>query len=108
MTPISRIRPDAVLCSDGSAAMAAAARDIGVQHQAVNLSRGQRTRGPWHIQNANAYHSRLKNWMHRFNGVATSYLESYLGWFRAIDRANQVRQTSAPMLALAIGLQAHH
>jgi hypothetical protein len=24
--------------------------------------------------------------MRRFHGVATSYLENYLGWFRAIDR----------------------
>ncbi len=28
----------------------------------------------YHIQNVNAYDSRLKGWMHRFNGVATKYL----------------------------------
>lgn len=100
-----RIHADAILCSDGSAAMAAAAKGLSVQHQAVNLSAGERVRGPWHIQNANAYHGRLKGWIARFKGVATDYLESYLGWFRALDRASQTRRKSAPLLALALGLE---
>lgn len=98
------MRGDAILCTDGSAAMAAAAKDLGVQHEAMNLSAGERVRGPWHIQNANGYHGRLKGWIARFKGVATDYLESYLAWFRALDRASQTRRKSAPLLALAIGL----
>jgi len=31
-----------------------------------------------HIQNVNAYGSRFKQWLGRFNGVATKYLQSYL------------------------------
>lgn len=65
------IKADAILCTDGSAAMAATAKQIGVHHEAMNLSAGERVRGPWHIQNVNAYHGRLKGWMHRFRGVAT-------------------------------------
>lgn len=102
------IQSDAILCTDGSPAMAAAARELGVQHESVNLSAGQRVRGPWHIQNANGYHSRLKGWIARFKGVATDYLESYLGWYRALDRASKTRQAAAPMLALAVGLAGHH
>jgi len=37
------------------------------------------------IQNVNAYHSRFKTWMRRFNGVATKYLPKYLGWHRWLD-----------------------
>ncbi len=102
------IHSDAILCTDGSAAMAAAARDMGLQHEALNLSAGERVRGPWHIQNVNGYHGRLKSWIARFRGVATDYLENYLGWFRALDRASKTRLKSAPMLALAIGLGGHH
>ena len=58
---------DAVLCTDTSATLRAAAREAGLEHQAVNVSQGERVRGAWHIQNANAYHSRLKTWMRRFN-----------------------------------------
>ena len=100
-----RVKADAILCTDGSAAMAATAKEMGVHHEAVNLSAGERVRGPWHIQNANSYHGRLKGWMDRFRGVATSYLESYLGWFRALDRATRSRDRAPPMLRLALGLE---
>lgn len=102
------IHGDAILCTDGSAAMAAAAHSLGLQHEAVNQRAGARVRGPWHIQNVNAYHSGLKTWLRRFRGVATDHLESYLGWFRALERASKRRQKSAPMLALALGLGGHH
>ena len=41
--------PDTILCTDGSVTLASAARLLGVQHRAVNVSRGQRARGPWHV-----------------------------------------------------------
>ena len=94
---------DTVLCTDGSGTLAAAARELGLEHQAVNISKGERRRGAWHIQNVNAYHSRFKTWMRRFNGVATSYLESYLGWFRALDRNAQSSAKPASLLDLALG-----
>jgi len=95
---------DAVLCTDCGAALGAAARQLGVEHHALNISKGPRVQGAWHIQNANGYHGRLKLWMRRFKGVASSYLASYLGWFRAIDRAAQAPRQPAPFLALAVGV----
>ena len=85
--PIREIEPvlqqvvatDAVLCSDGAAAYRIASQHLGLAHRAINLSAGQRViAGVYHIQNVNAYDSRLKGWMHRFHGVATKYLENYL------------------------------
>jgi transposase-like protein len=93
---------DALLCTDASAALAAAAKARHLEHHAVNTARGERRRGPWHIQNVNAYHSRWKMWMVRFHGVATSYLDHYLGWFRALDRNAQSGAPTASLLALAI------
>jgi transposase-like protein len=95
---------DAVLCTDGSVALASAARHIGVEHHAINLSAGQHALGPWHINNVNGYHSRLKNWLRRFNGVASSYLKHYLGWFRALDLSRAPALTPPAMLALAVGV----
>ena len=66
---------DAVLCTDGSGMLAKVAKvasDLGIEHHAVTTLRGEHTRGAWHIQNVNAYHSRFKQWMRRFNGVATA------------------------------------
>ncbi len=94
---------DAILCTDGSRVLAAAAKSLGVVHRPVNLSAGIRVNGVYHVQNVNAYDSRLKGWMRRFNGVATKYLDSYLGWFRAIDRTTGGSLNPALLLAQAAG-----
>lgn len=54
-------------------------------HYRFKSDRKQRVKGVYHIQNVNSYHSRLKKWMDRFNGVATKYLQNYLAWFRYLD-----------------------
>lgn len=84
-----KLAAEAVLCTDGSMALAAAASHIGVEHRAVNI---------------NADHSRLKGWMRRFNGVASSYLPSYLGWFHALHRLPINPNTSLALIALVIGV----
>jgi transposase-like protein len=80
------VASDALLVSDGRAAYAQFADAAGLLHISLNSSKGERTFGSYHIQNVNAYISRLKNWMRRFKGVATRYLPSYLGWRRLIER----------------------
>ena len=85
LTPL--IDRQAVLCTDGAAVYAAFARATGITHCVVYARPGQRTwQGAFHSQNVNAYHSRLKNWMRRFHGVATKYLANYLGWRRMLER----------------------
>lgn len=97
------VADDAILCTDGSPMLASVARVLQVAHEALNLTTGVRVRGPWHIQNVNAYHSRFKGWLRRFHGVASSYLPSYLGWFRAVDRFRSLPADPARMLALNLG-----
>jgi len=92
----------AVLVSDGAGAYRAFAGQASIPHVALNLSAGEHIWGIYHIQNVNNYCSRLKTWMRRFNGVATKYLDSYLGWHRADDReANS--QNASRVLAAAWG-----
>lgn len=76
-----------VLCTDGAAVYAAFARRTGITHKVVYARPGLRVQeAAFHIQNVNAYHSRLKSWMVRFHGVATKYLVNYLGWRRMLER----------------------
>lgn len=107
VTLVGALKPfvaqDVVLCTDGSKALGAAARELGVEHHAVNLSAGIRVDGAWHVQNVNAYHSRLKTWIRKFHGVATCYLKNYLGWFRALDRDPAGGPKPAQWLAMALG-----
>ena len=57
----------------------------GIAHQSVNLRAGERVRGAIHVQNVNAYHSRMRTWLRHFCGVASRYLGHYCGWRWAID-----------------------
>ena len=93
---------DTVLCTDGGTALAAAARHLEVEHHPINLSAGVRVQGAWHVQNVNAFCSRLRAWMVRFKGVATKYLTNYLGWFRVLDRSPRFSPDPARLLALAV------
>ena len=84
------VQPDAILCTDGAAVYKAVSRKLGLTHRAINLQQGIRVReGCFHLQNVNAYDSRLKEWMRRFHGVATKYLAHYLGWRRLLERYRQ-------------------
>lgn len=82
---VPAMEPDAILCSDGARAYKVIAARTGIEHHAVKAVPGQRTNGAYHIQNVNAYHSRLKGWMKRFKGVSTEYLQNYLGWRRMLE-----------------------
>ena len=96
---------DSLLVSDGNPTYQYFAQEIAITHEAVNLSVGVRIKGAYHVQNVNAYHSRLKNWLNHFHGVATKYLPNYLGWRRGIDthRLN----TPESLLRAAIGIYPH-
>jgi hypothetical protein len=64
--------PDAVLCSVGNAIYRSFAEQAHIVHKPVNLSAGIRVvDNAFHVQNVNAYDSRLKLWLIRFHGVAT-------------------------------------
>lgn len=96
----SVIRPDALLCSDGNRIYQAFAKKMKLAHKAINASaKAYVKEGTYHIQNVNAYDSRLKNWMRHFHGVATKHLESYLGWMRMLDREPGI--TPEKVLALS-------
>ena len=100
--PGAVVEHDAVLVSDGRAAYGVFAQERDLLHISIVASRGEHVYQGFHLQNVNNYASRLEAWMRRFNGVATRYLDSYLGWWRMIDRHGD-RLTMSRMLAAASG-----
>ena len=91
--------PEVVLCSDSARAYGVLARSGGLHHEPVNIAAGERMRdGVFHIQNVNAYDSRLKEWMRGWHGVATRYLGSYLAWHRMDDRLGHTSTAQAILL----------
>lgn len=96
---------DVLLVTDGHSAYRTFAKAAGISHEAVKPYAGERVRGAVHVQNVNAYHSRFRQWLSRFRGVASHYLPNYLGWQWAVDGR---RIASAERLLLAaLGGKSH-
>ncbi len=71
---------------DGGKALVAFARRANIPVHVVPAPGKPSPDAPdLHLNNVNAYHSRLKEWMRRFHGVATKNLPNYLGWRRALE-----------------------
>lgn len=59
----------------------------GLKHETINVSREVYVKkGIYHVQHVNSFHKRLGEWMDRFHGVATKYLDNYLYWFKFLQQ----------------------
>ena len=86
-----RLLNDAILCTDKDRAYVKFAAKNNFEH--VPLKGGTARLGVYHVQNVNAYHSRLKHFLRRFKGVSTKYLNNYLVWNNAIQEGGRSRIT---------------
>lgn len=97
------ITKDTLLCTDGLKIYRTLAKEEGFAHQPLNMSAGTRVKERvFHIQTVNGYHSRLKQWLGRFNGIATKNLPNYLGWRRLLENQGDKLKPST-ILAMALG-----
>ena len=53
----------------------------------IQISALKRTQGMFNIQHINNYHGRLKEFIRKFHGVATKYLNNYLVWHNLVNYA---------------------
>ena len=91
-------------CCDGGKAITAFARRARVTFHVLPAPGGPKPTAPeLHINNVNAYHGRLKEWLARFHGVATKNLPSYLSWRRTIE-ALSIASTPEAWIMGAAGL----
>lgn len=80
------VTPASEFCCDGGSAIVAFARRAGIPTHILPAPGKPNPRAPdFHINNVNAYHDRLKEWLRRFHGVATKNLPNYLGWRRTLE-----------------------
>ena len=75
------IERDAMLVTDGASFFPACARSLGITHEPLNHSAGERRRGELHLNTVNSRHERFKSFLRSRRGVATRYLDSYLAWY---------------------------
>jgi hypothetical protein len=90
-----------IFISDSAKSFTAFSQREKIEHITINLSQGQKKKGVYHIQNVNAYHSVLKNWIKRFHGVATKYLDHYLAWCNELH----TRRVSDPLVLIKLAFE---
>jgi len=92
----------AELCCDGGSAITAFARRARLKFHVLPAPGIPKPEAPMlHINNVNAYHGRLKEWMRRFHGVATENLPGYLSWRRMIEGLGPTPTPDAWIMAAA-------
>ena len=83
----NRISANSILCTDDTRAYNDFANTNSLE--LIKLKTGKSKLGIYHIQHINSYHSILKNWIRRFHGVATKYLNNYLIWHNFVNYAKK-------------------
>ena len=59
-------------------------------------------KGIFHLQHINSYHSQLKGFIRRFNGVSTKYLNNYLMWHNFVNFAKETHQEKRRILLVCM------
>lgn len=81
----SKLSSDNTLCTDAWRVFSTYVKSKGLFHYRFISDETERVKALYHIKYVNNYHSRLKGWIQRFNGVATKHLDHYLSWFQFLD-----------------------
>jgi len=96
------VQSPAELCCDGGTAITAFGRRAGLVMHILPAPGAPKPEAPHlHINNVNACHGRLKEWMRRFHGVATANRPSYLSWRRTIEAFGPTAQPDDWVMAAA-------
>ena len=82
-----------IFISKASKSFRAFSKQENIEHITVKSNLDQRIKNTYHIQNIDAYKKILKNWLKRFHGVASKYLDHYLGWCNELF----TRRVSSPL-----------
>lgn len=85
-----------ILCSDSHLSFQAYANINNIELKPIFVRRKEFVfEKIYHIQNVNRIHGQLKDWVRKFNGIATKYLQNYLNYFKLVNLVkghNQIAQ----------------
>jgi transposase-like protein len=102
-----KIDKSAVLCTDSYKIYQGLAKREGLNHIAVShLRKPTQKNKAYHIQTVNNLHMAIRNFLKRFNGVSTKYLQNYLYWFIAASEKIKENEKVRSWLWLSITIGA--
>lgn len=86
---LNRVSADSLVCSDLKPEYQEYTKSEKLRHGKLQLSKGETViKDIVHLKNVQNYEAELNNWLRRFRGVASKYLDTYLGWYRNLDEFN--------------------
>lgn len=103
-----KICPESTLCTDKMNAYVRFAKSNDIQ--LIQLKSGKEKKGIYNIQKINNFHSKLKKFMGKFNGVSTKYLNNYLIWHTWFDMKGHTQLEKADLFlvkAVANAISVH-
>ena len=92
-----RIAEGSIVCADSNSSYRGFSRDARLR--LVQMKPGRRSSGVFTIQHVNCYHSMLKRFIDRFNGVSTKHLGNHLLWNNFLNVSNGSRRDNENILA---------
>lgn len=85
-----KIEKGSILCTDGHRSFEAFSKKEKIQHKTIKVSAKQYVKEEkYHVQHVNQMAKDLKQWLDKFNGVSTKYLQNYLNWYALKSKIEQ-------------------
>jgi transposase-like protein len=88
----NKIKEKSVICTDKEKSYLKFAKSNNLEH--IRLEEYKAKKGIYHINHINSYHTRLKKFIDKFNGVSTKHLNNYLIWNNIINENNSSNSES--------------
>lgn len=86
-----RLDSDSLICTDSHKSYIKFGREYVSEH--IRIESGKHKKGVYHISHVNSLHSKFKQWVARFHGVATKYLPNYLHWFKWLESTSDEKES---------------
>jgi len=87
-----KIKEKSIICTDKEKSYIKFSKSLNLEH--IRLEEYKSKKGVYHINHINSFHTRLKRFIDRFNGVSTKHLNNYLIWNNVISE-NSSRNTES-------------
>lgn len=92
-----RIKSGSTLVTDEAKAYRKIAKENSLSLKQLKAGTPSR-KGIFHLQHINSYHSKLKGFIYKFNGVSSKYLNNYLIWHNFVNYSKEEYQEKRRIL----------
>lgn len=86
----NKIKPGSTVITDKGTGFRILNQKEEISHKTVDSDLNRRRKDPVHLQTVNQAHKSIRDFLAKFNGVSTKYLQNYLNWYH-YEQTNKMR-----------------